>query len=121
MISKEEIEKARSILLRGNDLESAAIILKAMILDNYIEIGGRVNTLKVATIQIIDFIDEYKNKGYLDVIREKVKANNRVKELEEEKQKLVEYIEKKIGEYDETIIELVLQNILTVAKGEKGK
>lgn len=36
-----------------------------------------------------------------------------------DKQKLIEYIEKKICEYDETIIELVLQNVLEVAEGKK--
>lgn len=121
MLSKEEIEKARSNILRGNDLESAAIILEAMILDNYIEIGGRVNILKIATRQIINFVNEYKTKDYLDVVREKVKANNRANQLEEDKQNLIEYIEKKLGEYDETIIEIVLQNVLAVAKGEKSK
>ena len=121
MLSKEEVEKARSNIVRGNDIESAAIILEAMILDNYIEVGGRVNTLKVATRQIINFVNEYKTKDYLDVVREKVQANNRVNQLEENKQKLIEYIEKKLGEYDETIIEIVLQNVLAVAKGEKSK
>lgn len=121
MISRREIEKARSILLRGNDLESAVIILEAMILNNYIEVGGRVNTLKVATRQIINFVNEYKTKDYLDIVREKVEANNKANQLETDKQKLIEYIEKKIGEYDETIIEIVLQNVLAVAKGEESK
>lgn len=121
MSSKEEIEKARSNILRGNDLESAAIILEAMILDNYIEVGGRVNILKIATRQILNFIEENKSKGNLDYIREKVEANNKVNQLETEKKVLIEYIEKKLGEYDETIIEIVLQNVLAVAKGEKSK
>ncbi len=121
MLSKEEIEKAGSILLRGNDIESAVIILEAMILNNYIEVGGRVNILKIATRQIINFVNEYKTKGYLDIVREKVKANNRANQLEEDKQNLIEYIEKKLGEYDETIIEIVLQNVLAVAKGENNK
>lgn len=42
-----------------------------------------------------------------------------IEQLETNKQKLIEYIEKKMNEYDETIIELVLQNVLAVAKGEK--
>jgi len=119
MLSKEEIEKARSNILRGNDIESSALILEAMIFDNYTEVGGRVNILKVATRQILNFVEENKNKGNLDYIKEKVKANNRVNQLETNNKKLIEYIEKKMCEYDETIIELVLQNILAVAKGEK--
>lgn len=93
MLSKEEIEKARSNILRGNDVESASTILKAVILDNYIEIGGRVNTLKIATRQILNFIEENKNKGNLDYIKEKVKANNKVKQLETREQKLIEKLE----------------------------
>lgn len=42
-----------------------------------------------------------------------------VKQLETNNKKLIEYIEKKMCEYDKTIIEFVLQNILAVAKGEK--
>lgn len=95
MLSKEEIEKARSNILRGNDIESAVLILEAMILDNYIEIGGRVNILKVATRQVLNFIEESKNKGNLDYIKEKVKANNRANELETNNKKLIEKLENK--------------------------
>ena len=119
MLNKEEIEKARSNILRGNDIESSALILEAMIFDNYTEVGGRVNILKVATRQILNFVEENKNKGNLDYIKEKVKANNRVNQLETNNKKLIEYIEKKMCEYDDTIIEIVLQNVLAVAKGEK--
>lgn len=119
MLSKEEIEQARSNILRGNDIESACLIMKAMIWDGLIQAGGRVNIAKIAMRQILNFIEEYKNKNYLDVVREKVKANNRANELETNNKKLIEYIEKKMCEYDKTIIEFVLQNILAVAKGEK--
>lgn len=96
MLSKEEIEKARSNILRGNDIESASIILEAIVLDNYIEIGGRVNILKIATRQILNFIEENKNKGNLDYIKEKAKANNKVQQLESEKQKLIEILEEEL-------------------------
>lgn len=101
MLSKEEIEKARSNILRGKDIESAAIILEAIVLDNYIEIGGRVNILKIATRQILNFIEENKNKGNLDYIKEKVKANNKVQQLESEKQKLIEKLEEDSKQFDE--------------------
>ncbi len=82
--SKEEkkaIENARSIILRGNDIESAALILEEVFL-NGMPIECCENILKIAVRQIINFIEEYKNKGYLDVVREKVSANeeNRKKE-----------------------------------------
>lgn len=101
MLSKEEIEKARRILLRGNDIESAALILRAMILEGWTEIGGRVNILKVATVEILDFIEEHKNKRCLDVVREKVKANEKAKQLEEDKQKLIEKLEEDIKDNQE--------------------
>lgn len=103
MLSKEEIEQARSILLRGNNIESASLILRAMILEGWVESGGRVNILKVATRQILSFIEEYKNKGYLDVVKEKVQANEKSRQLENKANKydlLVEKIEKELKETD---------------------
>ena len=138
MLSKEEIEKARSNILRSKDIESASIILEAIVLDNYIEIGGRVNILKIATRQILNFIEENKNKGNLDYIKEKVKANNKVQQLESEKQKLIEKLEEDIkkaseiikdGDYryiqeviDEAYERLKYANkILKILKGEKDE
>lgn len=103
MLSKEEIEKAISNILRGNDIESAALILEAMILDNYIEIGGRVNILKVATRQLLNFVEENKNKGNLDYIKEKVKANNRANELETNNKNLIEKLEEILKEYEHVL------------------
>lgn len=88
---KKEIEEAVSIILRGIDIESSALILEKAIMDNYIISTGRVNILRIATRQILNFIEEYKNKGYLDVVREKVKANEEIskpqKEIELQKEK----------------------------------
>lgn len=140
MLSKEEIEQARSILLRGNDIESASLILRAMILEGWTEIGGRVDTLKIATVEILDFIEENKNKGNLDYIREKVEANVKIRQLVEDRQKLIEYIEKKRDKLNDEEKEIykkdigsnelyrlkiidearnVLQEILELVKGEK--
>lgn len=114
MLSKEEIEKARNNVLRGNDIESSALILEAMILNNYVEIGGRINTLKIATKQILDFVKQNKNKGNLDYIKEKVKANNKVKQLEADKQKLIEKLEKESKQFDEETKEIAIN--LNVAR-----
>ena len=81
---KKEIEEAVSIILRGIDIESSALILEKAIMDNYIISTGRVNILRIATRQILNFIEEYKNKGYLDVVREKVKANEEISKLQKE-------------------------------------
>ena len=92
------IEKAKSNLLRGNDIESATFILEKVILDGMIIKCGRINILKVAARQIINFIEEYKNKEYLDVVREKVYANEesrRKDELIEKQQKEIEELKSK--------------------------
>ncbi len=131
MLSKEEIEQARSNILRGNDIESACLIMKAMIWDGLIQAGGRVNIAKIAMRQILNFIEEYKNKNYLDVVREKVKANNRANELETNNKKLIEKLEedieitkKQYGENPLLNIRIdgkldTLEEILEFAKGEK--
>lgn len=92
------IEQAKSNLLRGNDIESATLILEKVILDGMIIKCGRINILKVAARQIINFIEEYKNKEYLDVVREKVYANEesrRKDELIEKQQKEIEELKSK--------------------------
>lgn len=57
--------------------------------------------------------------GYLKIRDYILNLQNKVEQLETNNKKLIEYIEKKMSEYDETIIELVLQNVLAVVKGEK--
>lgn len=92
---KKKIEEAVNIILRGIDIESSAQILEKAVMDNYIIVSGRVNILRVATRQILNFIEEYKNKGYLDVVREKVKANEEVTKLQKENEELQkQYISK---------------------------
>ena len=82
MSEEEQIEQAISNLTRGNDIESAIYILERCALDGLIIRGCRVNIYKMAVRQILNFLDEYKNKGYLDVVREKVKANNLISKLQ---------------------------------------
>ena len=58
----KEIERAKDNILRGQDIESAAFLLEKIILEDWTIIGGRINVLKTATIQILDFLKESKNK-----------------------------------------------------------
>lgn len=83
-----KIEEAKSNILRGNDIESAALILERCVLDNCIIAGGRVNILKVATRQILTFIENAKNKGVLDYARENVSLKMEIKELKKKNQNL---------------------------------
>ena len=99
MLSDEEretIEQAISSVIRGVDIESAMLILEKCALDGLIITRGRINIFKIAVRQIVEFLKEYKDKGYLDVVREKVKANETVekqsKEIEELKDKCKELI-----------------------------
>lgn len=118
MLSEEEIEKARSNILRGNDIESACLIMEAVVFDGLIQVGGRLNIAKVAMRQILNFIEEYKDKEYLDVVREKVKANNKAKQLETREQKLIE----KLEEYKYIKIpgiKEIMEELLEILEGEK--
>lgn len=137
MPSKEEIEKARDILLRGNDIESAAIILEAVIMDNVIITGGRVNILRIATRQILNFLNEYKDKDYLKVVSEKVKANEKNRQLEAENKEVIEKEKKTLKlllELKKDLIEelkynstkrearlqlIIVNEMLEILKGEK--
>ena len=99
---KETIENAKNNILRGNDIESAALILEKLILDGVIIVGGRINILKIATRQIINFLEEYKNKEYLDVVKEKVYANEesrRKDEIIDKQQKEIERLKEYLTQY----------------------
>ena len=72
-------------------------------------------------LSIGDFITWFTTEGIIEVEMAVEELFEYVNQLETDKQKLIGYIEKKIGEYDETIIEIVLQNVLAVAKGEESK
>lgn len=93
MTNEEKLKQAMNIVTRGNDIESAKTILEAVALDNYQIIGGRVNHFRIAVRQILNYIEETQYKGILDVTREKValkeelkKKDNRIKELESDKE-----------------------------------
>lgn len=102
MLNDEEnkaIEQAISSVTRGVDIESAMLILEKCVLDGLIITRGRINIFKIAVRQIVEFLKEYKDKGYLDVVREKVKANETVEKHSKEIEEL-----KAISEYREKII-----------------
>ena len=98
---KKAIEQAISSVTRGVDIESAMLILEKCVLDGLIITRGRINIFKIAVRQIVEFLKEYKDKGYLDVVREKVKANETV----EKQSKEIEELKLKIGD-EKTFIQL---------------
>lgn len=96
-----------------------------MFKDFYISCGNKdiadnITATKYCQIRESAYWEGYaqKQKEAIEICKQ-CKDRNKVKQLETNNKKLIEYIEKKMCEYDETIIELVLQNILAVAKGEK--
>lgn len=103
----EEYQKAKSNILRGNDIESASYILEKH-MDNYIiNLERGVNPLRIAIKQILNYIEETKAKNILDVTREKVELKNRIN-------KVIEYIncteypeDKRIGAEKEYILQLL--------------
>lgn len=59
---------------------------------------GETTILKLAAKQVVDFIKEYRDKNYLDIIRKKVQVNERNKQLENKRQEVIDYLEKEIEE-----------------------
>lgn len=92
MSDYRKLEEARNNILRGNDIESAALILERCVLDNYIIKGGRVNILKIAVRQILNFIEMAKNKGILEYIRENVSLKNELNKSNKIIDEMTDYI-----------------------------
>lgn len=124
MLSKEEIETCKEELLNYIEfMESAGDNAGwARGLKWYIEQleASNMTATKCVSIQQNAYWQGYaeRDKKAQQICKE-CKYRKKLKQAEINKRKLIEYIEKKICEYDETIIELVLQNVLEVAKGEK--
>ena len=122
MLSKEEIEKARSNLLRGNDIESACLIMEEVIWNGLVTTSGRVNITKVAMRQILNFIEEYKNKGYLDVVKEKVQLKEKNNQLEKENKKQDKIIDEMIKVIiDNSICDYFIKDNCKYYAGENKK
>lgn len=118
-ISLQDIEQAKSNLLRCNDIEAASLIMEEVIFHNLILVGGRVNIIKIAMRQIINFIERYKNKGYIEIIKEKVKLKEQNNKLEIKMNKVKDKIEELEEEdkyggktYSSTDVVCMLQKIL---------
>lgn len=74
----EKYQKAKNCVLRGIDIESASCILQEHLDYTIIDKGTRVNVLRIAIKQILNYVEETKNKDILDVTREKVELKERI-------------------------------------------
>lgn len=99
-IEEQKIQQATNNILRGEDIESAAYILKKFMFDNVIFIGRRVNPVKIATRQVLNFIERYQASDYETICLE----NNEMEEI-------VDIIEK-ISVYKKLAKESIKQRIV---------
>lgn len=76
-IEEQKIQQAKNNILRGEDIDSAAYILEKYMFDGMFFIGGRVNPVKVATRQVLNFIKRYQKSDYETICLE----NNEMKEI----------------------------------------
>lgn len=108
-IEEQKIQQATNNILRGEDIDSATYILEKYMFDGVIFIGGRVNPVKVATRQVLNFIKRYQESDYETVCLE----NNELREITDRIQseyndllkdnfKLKNELETKRKEYQET-------------------
>jgi hypothetical protein len=83
---KKKYEEAISSILRGNDIESASYILEKNLNYTIITKGYRINPVSFAIKQILNYIEETKSKGILDIRKELVtekEKNNNLQQIEE--------------------------------------
>ena len=113
------LKQAENNVLRGIDIESAAIILEKKILDYYII---DVNILRLATRQILNFIEKSKiknvgDKNILDYVRENVKLKEENKQQADiiknsvSKDKIKEIVSQ-IQRCEQTATELIEERIV---------
>lgn len=79
---KKKYEEAISIILNGNDIESASYILEKNLNYTIITRGYRINPVSVAIKQILNYIEETKSKGILDIQKELVTEKEKNKDLQ---------------------------------------
>ena len=84
-IEEQKIQQAKNNILRGEDIDSATYILEKVIFDNVFFIGGRVNPLKVATRQVINFI----KSDYETICLENNELKEKNERLESENQEFL--------------------------------
>lgn len=88
-IEEQKIQQAKNNILRGEDIDSATYILEKVIFDNVFFIGGRVNPLKVATRQVINFIKRYQKSDYETICLENNELKEKNERLESENQEFL--------------------------------
>lgn len=88
-IKEQKIQQAKNNILRGEDIDSATYILEKVIFDNVFFIGGRVNPLKVATRQVINFIKRYQKSDYETICLENNELKEKNERLESENQEFL--------------------------------
>lgn len=86
---EQKIQQAKNNILRGEDIDSATYILEKVIFDNVFFIGGRVNPLKVATRQVINFIKRYQKSDYETICLENNELKEKNERLESENQEFL--------------------------------
>lgn len=108
-IEEQKIQQAKNNILRGEDIDSATYILEKVIFDNVFFIGGRVNPLKVATRQVINFIKRYQKSDYETICLENNELKEKNERLESENQEFL-YKYGNILKENETLKKLHIQD-----------
>lgn len=112
-IEEQKIQQATNNILRGEDIESAAYILKKFMFDNVIFIGRRVNPVKIATRQVLNFIERYQACDYKTICLENNEMEEIVDKIQVEYNNLLkenEYMHKQLDKQQTTINKYAEEN-----------
>lgn len=112
-IEEQKIQQATNNILRGEDIESAAYILKKFMFDNVNFIGGRINPVKVATRQVLNFIKRYQESDYETICLENNEMEEIVDKIQVEYNNLLkenEYMHKQLDKQQTTINKYAEEN-----------
>ena len=112
-IEEQKIQQAINNILRGEDIKSAAYILKKFMFDNVIFIGRRVNPVKIATRQVLNFIERYQASDYETICLENNEMEEIVDKIQVEYNNLLkenEYMHKQLDKQQTTINKYAKEN-----------
>lgn len=112
-IEEQKIQKATNNILRGEDIESAAYILEKFMFNNVNFIGRRVNPVKVATRQVLNFIKRYQESDYETICLENNEMEEIVDKIQVEYNNLLkenEYMHKELDKQQTTINKYAKEN-----------
>lgn len=112
-IEEQKIQKATNNILRGEDIESAVYILKKFMFDNVIFIRGRVNPVKIATRQVLNFIKRYQASDYETICLKNNEMEEIVDKIQVEYNNLLkenEYMHKQLDKQQTTINKYAKEN-----------